>query len=89
MRPRLTGALEALGAAPAWGSYDQFRAVLYSDHGDGEPLLVRKVGPCGNLAGLLVSKAQFTANIAEQPSWRVIAKAHRSAVQFRSQSFEQ
>lgn len=53
MRPRLTDALDALAAAPALRSYDQFRAVLYSDHGDGEPLLVRKVGPYDNLAGLV------------------------------------
>ncbi len=53
MRPRLTGALKALGTASTIGSYGQFRAVLYSDHGDGEPLLVRKVGPYDNIAGLV------------------------------------
>jgi hypothetical protein len=53
MRRRLTDALNTLGAASTLRSYGQFRAVLYSDHGDGEPLLVRKVGPYDNLAGLL------------------------------------
>jgi hypothetical protein len=53
MRRRLASALKTLGAASALGSYGQFRAVLYSDHGNGEPLLVRKVGPYDNLADLL------------------------------------
>ncbi len=55
MEPRLQGALETLDAASALEAYGQFRAVLYSDHGDDEPFLVRKVGPYDNLVDLLAA----------------------------------
>jgi hypothetical protein len=53
IRRQLTGVLKTLDAASALSAYSEFRAVLYSDHGDREPLLVRKVGPYDNLAALI------------------------------------
>jgi hypothetical protein len=31
----------------------EYRAVLYSDHGAGDPFVIREIGPCGNLATLV------------------------------------
>lgn len=45
----------SLIARPAWPSFGTFRAVLYSDHGDDEPFLVRKVGPFGDLPSLIAA----------------------------------
>ena len=53
MRSHSENALEALGSASGVSAYRQFRAVLYSDHGSTEPLLVRKVGPFHEIGGLL------------------------------------
>jgi hypothetical protein len=53
MRRRLDDALAILTSQSSAVPYDQFRAVLYSDHGNDEPLLVRKVGPFNSLPGLL------------------------------------
>jgi len=57
MRTKLASAFTILASEPAtaYSSRDQFRAVLYSDHGRDEPLLVRKVGPFGDLSGLLAA----------------------------------
>ena len=53
MRSRIDGALAVLASSSATASHDEFRAVVYSDHGTSEPVLVRKVGPFGNLPDLL------------------------------------
>lgn len=49
----LTQAFAMLIQEPAWASFGEFRAVLYSDHGDDEPFLVRKVGPFSDLPSLI------------------------------------
>ncbi|MEU1241055.1 hypothetical protein ABZ388_11915 [Micromonospora parva] len=56
MHTYLTSALARLGAAE-WSSFDQIRAVLYSDHGYPEPFLVRKFGPAPTMAALLEAVA--------------------------------
>jgi hypothetical protein len=53
MSHRLPDIYPALLDAPAFASISTCRAVLYSDHGHGEPFLVRKEGPCPDLPALL------------------------------------
>jgi hypothetical protein len=53
MRGTLNDAFTTLMDEPAPASFSEFRAVLYSDHGDREPFLVRKIGPFGDLPSLI------------------------------------
>ncbi len=53
----LANAYTALRETPASAFFQEFRAVLYSDHGRDEPFLVRKVGPFSDLPSLLDSAA--------------------------------
>jgi hypothetical protein len=53
MRSRSDAALETVASAADLSAYRQFRAVLYSDHGNTEPLLVRKAGPFAEIGTLL------------------------------------
>ena len=53
MSKHLSDAFSVLAKEPGWSSFDEYRAVLYSDHGKEEPFLVRKVGPVSHLPGLL------------------------------------
>lgn len=54
MQPRLEAAFAELNALKA-AQFETYRAVLFSDHGNSEPFLVRKLGPFPNLAALLDS----------------------------------
>jgi hypothetical protein len=52
MGDHLNDAFAFLAEEPDWSSFEEFRAVLYSEHGDDEPFVVRKLGPVGDLLGL-------------------------------------
>ncbi|MGN7198572.1 hypothetical protein [Arthrobacter sp. SAFR-044] len=54
MQPRLSEVFEKL-LAPEVGQFGTYRAVLFSDHGDGEPFLVRKLGPFPDAATMVES----------------------------------
>lgn len=54
MQPRMEAAFAKLSAAEG-AQFAKYRAVLFSDHGNGEPFLVRKLGPFPNLAALIDS----------------------------------
>jgi hypothetical protein len=53
MRGTQNDAFTTLLDEPAPAPFSEFRAVLYSDHGDREPFLARKIGPFGDLPSLI------------------------------------
>lgn len=53
MTGKLSTARSRLLNGPLGTAFDQFRAIAYADHGNGEPFLIRAIGPSADLIDVL------------------------------------